>query len=85
MDAQRLQGPKGRFGNGEIAAISFFERCKVVKQRLGWRWVARNAQNQVLAVYQVEDWSDSGDDGALWQLRELADSVLHNPKVYRGQ
>lgn len=85
MNADRLLGPRGTLRNGEVAMQSHFLRCKTVQQRLGWQWVARNKAGQVLVVYQVEDWSDSGEDGALWQLRELAASVFFDARAYRGQ
>jgi len=85
MDAQRLQGPKGRFRNGSVVAISNFERgASVFTKRPCWKWVARNSGGAVIAVYEVEHWTDGGSDGALWQLRELAASYFHPARVYRG-
>jgi hypothetical protein len=83
MEANRLQGPRGIFPNGEIATHSlFFHKAAVRRPR--WQWVARDQDKNVIVVYEVEDWSDSGENGALWQLRELAASAFHGARVYRG-
>lgn len=82
----RLQGPRGTMRHGyrkvHVVAYSMFERKPSGKP--GWRWIARDEHGGVIVVYEVEDWSDSGEDGALWQLRELASAALHDARAHHG-